>query len=92
MIASPLNNKVILVVDDESELREAISFDLKKRGCTVYEAANGTEAFEVVKKHKIDIVISDVRMPNGDGIFLLKKFEKFFKKSPLFYLLRALLI
>lgn len=69
---SPLNGKKILVVDDETDLRQAILFDLKRRGCQLFEAGSGDEAWEIVQNHAIDIVISDVRMPNGNGIDLLK--------------------
>lgn len=77
MIPSPLNGKRILVVDDEMQLREAIIFDLKRRGCKIFEASNGTEAIALVKSNDIDIVISDVRMPNGDGVFLLKEIKNY---------------
>lgn len=72
MIESVLKGKKILVVDDEPELRKAILFDLKRRGCETYEAANGTEAVQIASIHAIEVIISDVRMPNGNGIDLLK--------------------
>lgn len=70
---SSLKDKSVLVVDDEAELRRAMIFDLKRRGCIIFEAQNGTEAIQIVKSTRIDIVVSDVRMPNGDGIDLLKQ-------------------
>lgn len=76
MNTSSLAEKNILVVDDDLNLREAIAFDLKKKGGHIFMAANGTEAFEIVKNENIDIVVSDVRMPNGDGIALIKKIRK----------------
>lgn len=69
---SPLNGKNILIVDDDLELRRAITFDFKRRGCHTYESASGNEAIEVVKNNLIHIVVSDVRMPNGTGIELLR--------------------
>lgn len=70
---SPLNGKNVLVVDDELELRRAVVFDLKRRGCNIFEAACGAEAAEIVKNNRIDIIVSDVRMPNGSGVDLLKE-------------------
>lgn len=83
MVPSQLNGKHILVVDDELQLREALIFDLTRRSCHVYQAGNGSEALEIVKNHPIDIVISDVRMPNGDGVFLLKEIRKMNTKTPI---------
>lgn len=80
---SPLKGKNVLVVDDELELRRAVIFDLKRRGCTTYEAACGSEAVEIVKIHKIDIVVSDVRMPNGDGIDLLRQIREIHIEIPI---------
>lgn len=63
----------ILVVDDEESLRKAIIFDFKRKGFVVTGAENGTQAFEIVKNNRIDVVLTDVRMPGGDGIELLDK-------------------
>ena len=61
----------ILIVDDEEALRKAIVFDFKRKGYTVFDAENGALALEVVKKERIDVVLTDVRMPVADGIQLL---------------------
>lgn len=62
----------LLVVDDDSDLREAMSFDFKRHGFKVLDAGSGKEALEVIKKQPVDVVLSDVRMPDGDGVDLLK--------------------
>lgn len=61
----------ILVVDDEELLREAVVFDFKRKGYKVLSASCGNEAIEVLEKNPVDVVVSDVRMPNGSGIDLL---------------------
>ncbi len=66
----------ILVVDDEPGLRKAVVFDFKRRGYQVQEAENGKEAFEIFKASHFDIVLTDVRMPNGDGIELLDRIKE----------------
>jgi len=61
----------ILVVDDEVELCDAVSTAFKMKGHSVLQASNGTKALENIKAHKFDLVLSDVRMNEGDGIQLL---------------------
>lgn len=80
---SPLNGKNVLVVDDELELRSAVVFDLERRGCTIFEAACGADAIKIVEKNQIDIIVSDVRMPNGDGIELLKRIRETHPNLPI---------
>lgn len=70
---SDIQGRSILVVDDEVPLREAIAFDFKRKGYQIYQAPNGKEAFNTLQREKIDLVISDIRMPGGDGIELLTR-------------------
>ena len=67
---------VILVVDDDEMLRSAIVFDFKRKGFHTLEASNGRAAFEIVKKNNVDVILSDVRMPDGDGVELLKQVKE----------------
>jgi len=66
----------ILIVDDETALRKALIFDFKRRGFQVLDAGNGKDAFELVKSGKVDIVLTDVRMPGGDGVELLDRVKE----------------
>lgn len=63
----------ILVVDDEELLREILVETFAMHGADVDAAESGNQAFEKVKTTDYDMVITDVRMPNGDGISLLTK-------------------
>jgi CheY-like chemotaxis protein len=63
----------ILVVDDEEHLRESILFDFSRKGFNVLSAENGRKAFDLIALNKVDLVISDIRMPGGDGIELLER-------------------
>ena len=65
----------IMVVDDETDLRDAISFDLKRKGYQVSAASGGHEALALALKNPVDLILTDVRMPEGDGIELLKKIK-----------------
>jgi CheY-like chemotaxis protein len=70
-----LKGKTLLIVEDEIDLREPLVMEFESLGCKVLEAKNGKEGFEVLKREKIDAVISDIRMPGGDGIELLKNIK-----------------
>ncbi len=62
----------VLVVDDDSSLREFLEIFLAKEGYKVASAASGEEAVKEVKKGGYSLVITDVRMPGMDGVELLK--------------------
>lgn len=70
---SHLADLSILVVEDEPMLRSAILESLKRVGCKLLEAPDGNVAFDLVRKEKVDLILSDVRMPHCDGIELIKK-------------------
>lgn len=63
--------KRILAVDDSASMRQMVSFTLKKAGFDVTEAKDGVEALEIAKQADFELVISDVNMPNMDGITLI---------------------
>lgn len=65
--------KTILTVDDAVTMRKLISLTLKGAGHQVVEAEDGLAALSVVNKQQIDLVISDVNMPNMNGIELTRK-------------------
>ena len=58
----------VLIVDDEYEIREAVEIYLKNEGIKVFQAANGIEALEVLKKEEIHLILMDIMMPRMDGI------------------------
>jgi two-component system, NtrC family, response regulator GlrR len=72
----------VLVVDDEADLRDAIVYDFKRRGFTVLSAVSGASAYRQIEVQTVDIVVSDVRMPEGDGTFLLEKIRASGRKIP----------
>lgn len=67
-----LENKNILVTDDEPIMREILCDLFQNLGCTTFEASNGREAYEIAMKNKIDVVVSDIRMAGGSGVELLE--------------------
>jgi two-component system, chemotaxis family, chemotaxis protein CheY len=64
----------LLIVDDSLAIRKILQRTLRQAGFTlgaVYEAGDGKEALEVLKAHKVHIILTDVNMPNMDGLQFL---------------------
>ena len=61
----------ILVVDDNEDIRNLLSLVLQKEGYEVFLAPNGSEALEIVKNNKLDLVLLDVMMPGLSGLEVL---------------------
>jgi len=78
----------ILAVDDSASMRQMVSFTLKGAGHTVVEAVDGVDALAKAKGGKFDLVISDVNMPNMDGITLIRELRALpnFKFTPMLML------
>ncbi|MAZ94158.1 MAG: response regulator transcription factor [Bacteroidales bacterium] len=71
------NNKYsILLVDDEEDIIEFLSYNLKKEGYKVITANNGIKAIEKAKKHKPNLILMDVMMPEMDGIGAVREIRK----------------
>ena len=71
----------ILVVDDEKIIRESLSFILEKEGYEVSEASNGVEALKQLKQKPVDIVLTDLEMPEMKGIELLERVTQQFPET-----------
>lgn len=66
----------ILIVDDDIHLRQVIERLLAIKGHQVYSAANGKSAIDIVDRHPIDLVITDILMPDMDGYELISALSK----------------
>lgn len=78
-----MKNKIqVLLVDDEKDFLEPISFWLKSKGYAVIIANNGQQAIESVKSNHPDIIFLDISMPVMDGIKALACIRKFNKEVP----------
>ena len=64
--------KTILIVDDSASLRQVVGIALKGAGYDVLEACDGKDALGKLDGRKIHLIISDVNMPNMDGISFVK--------------------
>ncbi|MBI3814242.1 MAG: sigma-54-dependent Fis family transcriptional regulator [Nitrospinae bacterium] len=65
--------QTILVVDDERSMREFLSIMLEKEGYRTITADNGKDATELIKSHKFDLIITDIKMPKVSGIEILRE-------------------
>lgn len=77
----------ILVVDDEDMLRTNLKMELEFDNYCVFEANSGNEAFKIIQSQDFHLVLSDVRMPDGDGVDLLKSISKMSKNRPYVFLI-----
>lgn len=78
----------ILAVDDSASMRQMVSFTLKSAGHDVTEAEDGVDALQKAKSGSYDLILTDVNMPNMDGITLIVELRKLadFKFTPLLML------
>lgn len=70
------NKITVLLVDDSVSMREMVSFTLRSAGYEVTEAEDGVEALERAKEDNFNLVVTDVNMPNMDGITLISELRK----------------
>jgi len=63
--------KTIMIVDDSASFRQVVSIALKSAGYEVLEGCDGKDALSKLKGQKIHLIVSDVNMPNMDGISFL---------------------
>ena len=65
-------SKTILTVDDSASVRQMVSFTLKEAGYDVIEACDGKDALNKINGKNLNLIITDLNMPNMDGIELIK--------------------
>jgi DNA-binding NtrC family response regulator len=73
--------KRILIVDDEENTRLGLSKLLSRDGFVVDLAANGTEALDVLRRQRVNLVISDINMPDMNGIAFLREISRRFPST-----------
>lgn len=71
-----MNVKTIMIVEDEDRLREILRDYFEEEGFDVVEAANGREAIDKFEKHKIDLMLLDIMMPEIDGMTVCKRIRR----------------
>jgi len=80
--------KTVLIVDDSASLRQVVHIALKGAGYDVLEGCDGKDALSKMTGQKIHLIISDVNMPNMDGITFVKEVKKLanYKFTPIIML------
>ncbi len=81
---------LVLVVDDEPDVRKVVRMTLEKAGYDVVEAEDGEKGIEEIKKGEnsllLNLIITDIRMPNMNGIDVLNYYRKEWPSIPLIVL------
>jgi two-component system chemotaxis response regulator CheY len=80
--------KTIMIVDDSASMRQVVSIALKGEGYEVIEGRDGADALAKLTGQKVHLIISDVNMPNMDGITFLKAVKQMpaYKFTPIIML------
>ena len=76
------NNKKILVIDDDAQIRRVVELKLRNRGYEVLMAMNGLEGIQMIESERPDAVVTDVMMPKLDGEALCKQTNHLKKQRP----------
>ena len=66
-------SKVILTADDSVSVRQMVAMSLKRAGYDILEAKDGQDALNQLQKNKIDLLITDLNMPNLNGFELIRR-------------------
>lgn len=78
------DKKTIMIVEDEPDLLEMLIFEFEFLGFHVVSANSGDEAFKKLSQSSVNVLLTDVGMPQGDGVELLKKVRKKYKNTKVF--------
>lgn len=80
--------KTILIVDDSESIREVVNFTLQKEGYEVLIGIDGKDALKYLDGRAIDLIITDLHMPEMDGIELIKQVRKTspYERIPILFL------
>ena len=74
-------DKKILVIDDEELVAESLKKFLKREGYDVNIAKSGIEAMERIKKTDFNLIVSDIRMPDMNGIEIIKEIREYLRQN-----------
>lgn len=68
-------NKRILIVDDEEEIRKALAKILEREGYEILQASDGSSALQIIRDQRVNVVLADLRMPGMNGMELLQSIK-----------------
>lgn len=79
------NKAVVMIVDDEPEIQELMELYLEDLTVEVVKAGDGKQSLEICKEHMPDIILSDLRMPNMDGLEFVEKIREIDESIPVIF-------
>ena len=79
----------ILIVEDSDDFRQLLTMTLDMSGYEVVQAANGTQGLEAARARKFDLVLSDIEMPEMDGVEFVRRFRAIDDSTPIIMLSAA---
>src|SRR6056297_1877170 len=77
-----MTEKTVLIVDDEPDIRELLEITLSRMGLLTHSAANLTEAVALLAKATPDLCLTDMRLPDGNGIDLVAHIQARYPQLP----------
>jgi two-component system, NtrC family, response regulator PilR len=77
-----MNRKAVLVVDDEADIRELLVLTLSRMGVDADTASSFAEAREALKSRPYDLALTDMRLPDGDGLAVLRHIAEHYGNTP----------
>jgi two-component system, NtrC family, response regulator PilR len=77
-----MNRKAVLIVDDEADIRELLVLTLSRMGTDADTAATFAEAQEALKARPYDLCLTDMRLPDGDGLMVLRHIAEHYGNTP----------
>lgn len=77
-----MNRKAVLIVDDEADIRELLVLTLSRMGTDADTASSFAEAQEALKARPYDLCLTDMRLPDGDGLMVLRHIAEFYGNTP----------
>src|SRR3954462_6786620 len=77
-----MNRKAVLIVDDEADIRELLVLTLSRMGVDADTASNVKEAQEALKARPYDLALTDMRLPDGDGLQVLRHIAENYGNTP----------
>ena len=75
--------KTVLIIDDESAVCESLSINIREMGYDAIATAKGDSAEELIQQHGVDLVITDIYMPEQDGLEIIRRLRKQWAKMPI---------
>ena len=77
-----MNRKAVLIVDDEADIRELLVLTLSRMGVDADTASSFKEAQEALKTRQYDLALTDMRLPDGDGLMVLRHIAEHYGNTP----------